>query len=1125
MKSSSNSSGAPEQKWREDGLCGPWYPLSDGSPAECDPDSETPCCSYHGMCFEGTVPMDLCLCPDCIDYRLVKTIRESGENCAVAKFSSGFLKHACFDEKMNKQYFKCPFSGVNYTTEFYKGFSEICENDPQVYQACGFETDVNNTDVLCGGYICEEKDGRGEHSYIECSGDGCKAENRDCEASGDNVDTKLCNDKCDAGYSTKYNNCGDELAFCNGLRYGIKCFEIEYYRTDYYGVCDGQTDCDDGSDEQNCTVTESTLYSCEHYRPLRAETLTVPIHNYTRCGVIDVNNGHYPYCKNFFDQTNCTDLERVAGYCEVNGFNTSVSQYVVCLESDQRSNHAIELCEDDLQKKCLYPSEADCQVHKHRMCDGHVDCFDGGDENHDMCSDLIDIKDFKCKRRFRLDEGELGFPKAWLIDGVADCMKGEDEDEELWKLCEGEIRQIKQADGQCHDFFKCPGDEKFVPFDRLCDGVDSCGDGTENEVCKIARDFPYIIKNAPHNGTMRILCNAAVESCEVREFKRPWGDVFGEMKIELFVPTSKVECSNLFGEHYVFISCMDLCKEENLTCPLHGESKQLMYNSCPGQFPNRSYTLANNTFLTFLDKSASAGRYHQDFYQCSNSRCVDYHKVCDLINDCGDRSDESSCLNHMVCEDTLKNSSKPHVIAFAQKCDGIYDCFDLSDECNDSCMTYILNGWALKCFCWIMGILALLFNFFTVTHGLKSLKDCATEAMMTSKVLISIIGCGDFLIGLYLVILSTYDSIIYGESYCRNQAEWLTGTACLLLGVISTLGSQFSLFSMTVMSCIRIHGITSMRVSGHVNKKTVCKVSVLALTIIASSFAVALIPLMPFLEDYFVQGMYYDPAYKIFIGFPNKDKHAKVLDSYNTSENTTADLSWSDIGEKVDGMFSQYYGELARRPVHFYGNDGVCLFKYFVRANDARRSRQTESSGTMEEINNDPVVWTMLGVNLLCFIIISLCYIAITIKTRQSIQSSGQQDNPVRVKAAHAVQSKVMIIIATDFLCWVPFIVISGLHNRTYIDASSWYAPFAMIALPLNSVINPIIYDGDLKGFIGRKLGKVRGSFKSGATTALSQISWRPRQTSHEPQSIRIEPAAVSKNTDINCDDTNYDVH
>ena len=418
-----------------------------------------------------------------------------------------------------------------------------------------------------------------------------------------------------------------------------------------------------------------------------------------------------------------------------------------------------------------------------------------------------------------------------------------------------------------------------------------------------------------------------------------------------------------------------------------------------------------------------------------------------------------------------------------------------------------------------MGILAFLLNSFTVIQGIISMKKCTTEGMMTSKVLMNLIGCGDFMIGVYLIILSIYDSIVYGDEYCENQAVWLTGIACLSLGVISTIGSQLSLFSMTVMSCIRIHGISSMRIPGPIDKKAICKITSLALAIIGCALAVAIIPLAPSLENYFVQGMYYDPAYKVFIGFPNKDRHTEILKSHykgDTKSSTdiyTSDMPWSEIAEKVDGMFSQEYGTIARKPVHFYGNDGVCLFKYFVRTNDARKSRNSDEGVDTK----DPVVWTMLGVNLFCFIIISLCYIAITVKTRKSIEDSGQQDNSNRMKEVAAVQNKVMIIIATDFLCWVPFIIISGLHNLQYIDASFWYVTFAMIVLPLNSVINPLIYDGALKNFIRRRIGEVTGSIEQGATTAMSSISGQFRRTrkDSEPENMTMEPVANKKDNGI----------
>ena len=371
----------------------------------------------------------------------------------------------------------------------------------------------------------------------------------------------------------------------------------------------------------------------------------------------------------------------------------------------------------------------------------------------------------------------------------------------------------------------------------------------------------------------------------------------------------------------------------------------------------------------------------------------------------------------------------------------------------------------------------------------------------------SLIGFGDFIIGIYLLILSAYDSIIFGESYCRNQPNWLTGTPCLFLGIINTVGSQVSLFSMTAMSYVRMHGLVfkSMSIPGPVNKNAARRITLLASAIVISSLAVALIPLIPSLEDYFVQGMYYDPSYKLFIGFLNKDRHVSVLKEYykyvNSSDSNriTSKMSWKEIGKKVDGMFSQDYETLTRSPVHFYGNDGVCLFKYFVRTDDARRSRN-ETYVTYS--HEDPAVWTMLAVNLGCFIVVTVCYVKIILHTRKSTNESGQYDNPDRLKENKALEKRIMTIIVTDFICWVPFICVSILHNIGKIDASSWYVYLAMIALPLNSVINPLIYDKVLLADIRQKFYNLVVLIKRIFPSVVSKCTDIFRSESIEPEVI-----------------------
>ena len=1108
-----------KQRWRYDGRCGKNYPLPDGTASECDPSSEIPCCNgEYSKCDN-----DKNACLRYIDYRAVKEVRESGENCSVARLSSGFLKIACLNEALPKMYFKCAHSESFY--EYNKlsnngdvfSVSNICENDPHAYQACGINMQNQSSSTpdsggLCEGFFCEKKkwaDEKGVAGYVKCTGDrdGCEAENSQCYISEYREDTR-CDDKCDK------KDCEDESS-CNGHKYGIKCAANSQW--DYYiraqAVCDKENNCDLGTDEEKCSLTErGALQTCIHYRlnVFGRETHIVPIHNYTRCSVLDIPRGIYPYCSNYLDQTNCSDIERVGGYCKVNGSMSTISKYMICKKYDLRTKLPIMLCDKNLQNKCYTFGDpiTGCKIHKHRMCDGVEDCPDGGDELHGMCEIMTEEKTL-CQRRFNLKGGEQRIPVSWIMDDEEDCMSGVDENTTFWepRFCRGKTGQMKLNGTSCGDVYKCPGNKKSsVPLEKLCDGVDSCGDSAENKVCKVARDFPDLKNSASYNGSIQTVCNDSKSNCEIREFIRPWGDVFGARK-ELKVPTTKVRCSEKFGEEYLFLSCMDLCQSEEqiATCPLKGKSKRLEHDSCLKQYPHRTKTLGKNTFLTFLIKSDMSSRYHQDLYRCNNNRCVEYKQVCDLVDDCGDMSDEINCTNHLICNDTL-NSTKHQFIALSQRCDGIYDCFDLSDECNDTCGREILGNWFIKIVCWFMGILALIFNLFTVINESLSLKDCETEQMMISKVLMSLIGSGDFLIGLYLIILSIYDSIVFGKEFCRSQAEWLSGTPCLTLGVISTLGSQVSLFTMTILSVIRMYGLTCapMRVPAPVSRKSILKIASLVMMTTTAALMIAVTPLLPSLEDYFVQGMYYNSSYKVFIGFPNKEKHIRVLNAYDKLEGTEiADnlsastiTTWKKIGEKVDAMFSHEYGNLTRSPVHFYGNDGVCLYKYFVRTDDARRSRQPEENQT--GFNGDPVVWTMLAVNLFCFIVITICYIVIICKTRQSSQRSGQQDNQERQKNERAIQNKIMIIITTDFLCWVPFIMISGLHNLEYINASKWYSSFAMIVLPFNSVINPLVYDKALGELIGRKFGWLKKAVRSCRSPIATAIGGSPRNGASE---------------------------
>ena len=51
---------------RDDGRCGSNYTLLNGSPSQCNPEGDFPCCSENGYCGGES---GHCQCEKCIDYR------------------------------------------------------------------------------------------------------------------------------------------------------------------------------------------------------------------------------------------------------------------------------------------------------------------------------------------------------------------------------------------------------------------------------------------------------------------------------------------------------------------------------------------------------------------------------------------------------------------------------------------------------------------------------------------------------------------------------------------------------------------------------------------------------------------------------------------------------------------------------------------------------------------------------------------------------------------------------------------------------------------------------------------------------------------------------------------------
>ncbi|XP_071504203.1 G-protein coupled receptor GRL101-like [Diadema antillarum] len=99
--------------------------------------------------------------------------------------------------------------------------------------------------------------------------------------------------------------------------------------------------------------------------------------------------------------------------------------------------------------------------------------------------------------------------------------------------------------------------------------------------------------------------------------------------------------------------------------------------------------------------------------------------------------------------------------------------------------------------------------------------------------------------------------------------------------------------------------------------------------------------------------------------------------------------------------------------------------------------------------------------NFVCFLLTFLCYFVIYISVRRShkrVMDLGAVNSRM-IKEQITMTTKMALVVGTDFVCWMPIIIMGILASSGVVDIpGDTYAWTAVFILPLNSSLNPYLY-------------------------------------------------------------------
>ncbi|KAK8763964.1 hypothetical protein V5799_033428 [Amblyomma americanum] len=311
-------------------------------------------------------------------------------------------------------------------------------------------------------------------------------------------------------------------------------------------------------------------------------------------------------------------------------------------------------------------------------------------------------------------------------------------------------------------------------------------------------------------------------------------------------------------------------------------------------------------------------------------------------------------LTHIYFSDFSMCSMALHVRVCEPRGDGI------------SSLAHLLDNVVLRVAAWIVAIIAVGGNLLVLVGRVMFREHNEVHSFYIKN-----LALADLLMGVYLLVIAAHDVRFRGE-YIRHDYRWRHSWSCSASGVLSTVSSEASVFTLTVITVDRF---ISILYPLSIKKRTLRSATCCMICVWLTTFLMAAVPML-----------------------------------------------WPD-----------YYGE------DFYGSNGVCLPLHI------------HDPGTK---GWEYSAFVFCTVNTIAFSFIAYAYLSmfVTIKHSKVGLRSTQQLHD------RAIAKRFAFIVGTDFLCWMPIVIIKIIAIAGIPIDETLYAWVAVFLLPVNTALNPVLY-------------------------------------------------------------------